>query len=301
MIDRNTPSTTRPPTTRGVRRGLEAGALALACSVFLVANVRASQPSKRTVAGDPSPQQFRSLITPDGIQFGLRQGPDKALAPAAFLFGSLLTEVLTSEHCCILLTAGYVCVALDAPGHGLDRATSEPPELRSWRHRLAAGRNFVSAVNTKLSSILDYLVAERIADPALVMAVGGSRGGFLVFHFAGSDPRVRGVAGLAPVTELRALDDFRGMHDHKLTASLSPICHAARLVGRHVLVIIGDRDNRVGTDHATALARQISKDAEGARIDLHVLAEPRGHHHPAATDELLRTWATKCLREDTTR
>ena len=228
-------------------------------------------------------------------------GANKTPAPVAFLFGSLLDKMLTMEHCRILLEAGYVCAALDAPGHGLDSDTSEPPELSSWRHRLEAGHDFVSAFNVRLSSILDYLIAERIADHALVIAVGGSRGGFLAFHFAGSDPRVRGVAGLTPVTELHALYEFRGMDDHKLTASLSPIRHAVRLAGRNVLVTIDDRDDRVGTDHAIALARQVSQNAGGARVDLHVLAEPRGHHHPKATEDLLRTWAAKCLRERSKR
>ena len=301
MIDCNTLSTIRRPTTWCVSSLLRAVVLVLAGAIVLVPHDQVSQSSATTAAGNPSPKQYRLLMTPGGIQFGLRQGANKAPAPVAFLFGSLLDEMLTMEHCRILLEAGYVCVALDAPGHGLDRDTSEPPELRSWRHRLAAGRNFVSVFNTRLSSILDYLVAERIVDPELVIAVGGSRGGFLAFHFAGSEPRVRGVAGLAPVTELRALDEFRGMDDHELTASLSPIRHAARLAGRSVLVTIGDRDNRVGTDHAIAFARQISKAAQGARVDLHVLAEPRGHRHPEATDELLRTWAAKCLRERSKR
>ena len=284
-----------------VSRFLQPGVLVLAGVLFLVPSALASQPSEATAVRDQPPKRYRMLTTPDGIQFGLRQGANKTPAPAAFLFGSLLDEVLTGEHCRILLAAGYVCAALDAPGHGLDRDTSEPPELRSWRHRLEAGRDFVSAYNARLSSILNYLVAERIADPALVIAVGGSRGGFLAFHFAGSDPRVRGVAGLAPVTELRALYEFRGMDDHELTASLSPIRHAARLAGRNVLVTIGDRDERVGTDHAIALARRVSRDAEGARVDLHVLAEPRGHHHPEATAGLLRTWAVKCLRNRSKR
>ena len=284
-----------------VSRFLQAGVLVLAGAILLVPNGLVSQPSKATAVRDQPPQQYRTLTTPAGIQFGLRQGTNKTPAPVAFLFGSLLDEMLTSEHCRILLAAGYICVAVDAPGHGLDRDTSELPELRSWRHRLQAGHDFVSPFNTGLSSILDYLVAEKIVDPTLVIAVGGSRGGFLAFHFAGSDRRVRGVAGLAPVTELRALHEFRGMDDHELTASLSPIRQAARLAGRNVLVTIGDRDDRVGTDHAIALARQISKDAEGARVDLHVLAEPRGHRHPEATADLLRTWAVRCLREHSKR
>mgnify|MGYP006114733801 CR=1 FL=1 len=301
MIDRNIPFKKRRPPALCASRLLQAGVLVIVGAIFLAPNTRVTQSSEATAVGDRSPQQYRLLKTPGGIQFGLRRGTNKAPAPVAFLFGSLLDEMLTMEHCRILLKAGYVCVALDAPGHGLDRDTSEPPELRSWRHRLVAGHDFVTVFNARLSSILDFLVAERIADPALVIAVGGSRGGFLAFHFAGSDSRVRGVAGLAPVTELRALYEFRGMDDHKLTASLSPIRHAARLAGRHVLVTIGDRDHRVGTDHAIAFARQLTKAAEGARVDLHVLAEPRGHRHPDGTDDLLRTWAAKCLRERSKR
>ncbi|MBN82322.1 MAG: hypothetical protein CMJ70_19500, partial [Planctomycetaceae bacterium] len=89
----------------GVRCLLRAGALVLACVVFLVPHEQVSQFSETTAAGAPSAKQYRLLMTPDGIQFGLRLGSNKAPAPVAFLFGSLLDEMLTMEHCRILLEA----------------------------------------------------------------------------------------------------------------------------------------------------------------------------------------------------
>ena len=261
----------------------------------IVPDTLLGQPPEEIQASGKPHSHHQVLTTPEGVRFGLLGDKDEAPAPVAFLFGSLFDESLAGEHCRILRKLGFVCVALDAPGHGSDRNSAEPLELRAWRHRLDSGNDFVTVFNRKVSGVLDYLVAQHNADPERVVAVGGSRGGFLAYHFAASDKRVKSVAGLAPVTELRALVEFEGMGDHELTQSLALIRHAPRLAGRHVLVIIGDQDERVGTDHAVAFARSVSREADDARVDLHVLSEPRGHYHPVETGWLLAQWSGKFL------
>ncbi len=238
---------------------------------------------------------YRMLETADGVRFGMRGRPGGSPAAVAFLLGSLIDTMLHEAHCEVLNSLGFVCVALDAPGHGLDEVAGEPRDLHAWSHRLKADQDFVAAFTCRLSKVLDHLVAERIADPDRVAVVGGSRGGFLAFHFAANDARVRNVAGLAPVTDLRVLAEFEGLDDHALTKSLSAIRLAGRLAGRNVLVVIGDLDDRVGTDHAIVFAREVTRMARDARVELHVLPEPGGHCHPEGTNEILKQWAREVL------
>jgi len=148
------------------------------CLVFtvlhwIVPGTSYGQPPKEVQAGEQSEHSHQILTTPDGVRFGVFGNRNSSPAPTVFLFGSLLDESLAGDHCRIVRKCGCMCVALDAPGHGLDRDAGEPPELRSWRHRLEAEMDFVAAFNRKVSSVLDYLVAERDADPKRVVAIGG--------------------------------------------------------------------------------------------------------------------------------
>jgi predicted esterase len=60
------------------------------------------------------------------------------------------------------------------------------------------------------------------------------------------------------------------------------------------LIIIGDRDDRVGTDQAIALSRTITASAlsQGlnAKVELHVLPEPKGHTTPNGAAEQAAEW-----------
>ena len=58
---------------------------------------------------------------------------------------------------------------------------------------------------------------------------------------------------------------------------------AENFAGRNMLVIIGDQDNRVGTDHTVAIARRVSKGAQGTNVTLHILDELRGHFETEGT------------------
>ena len=172
--------------------------MALSVLIGMFVDASCAWPQKKQPRSEQGKDSYRLLQTPDGIHFGMSAAKLAPRAPVAFLFGSLLRESLAEEHCRILQELGFVCVSLDAPGHGSDRVRSEPPELRSWRHRLKGGNDFVTSFNQRLSRVLDHLVSLRVVDPQRVLAVGGSRGGFLAIHFAASDARVGSVAALAP-------------------------------------------------------------------------------------------------------
>jgi dienelactone hydrolase len=124
--------------------------------------------------------------------------------------------------------------------------------------------------------VLDHLIAAGVADPERVAACGTSRGGFAALHFAAADPRVKCVAAFAPATDLGALSEFRGAGDHPLAARLALQRRDDDLAGRAVWLVIGDRDERVGTDH--------------------VVSEPRGHATPAGAAEQGAKWIEQQVR-----
>jgi dipeptidyl aminopeptidase/acylaminoacyl peptidase len=140
---------------------------------------------------------------------------------------------------------------------------------------------------------LDYLVAEKYADPARAAAAGISRGGFLALHWAAAEPRVRWVAAFSPVTELMALREFDGAKDRSQIEAFDLKRVAAKLADRPIWVLIGNHDERVGTDRAIAFTRNLVRAAveqkRPALVELHVTTTP-DHSTPAAAHDEAAGW-----------
>lgn len=241
---------------------------------------------------------IRDLRTPQGVTFSLLGERPDTPAPTLFVLGADATHNLSDPNSiesgrALREQQGFLCVSLDSPCEGGDQRPDEPWGLAGWRTRVEAGEDIVADFNTRAGSVLDCLVDEGYTDPGRVVFLGISRGGFLALHVAAADPRVRAVAAIAPVTELRKLEEFTGLDDHPLTESLALLHRAAALVDRPVWLIIGDRDHRVGTDHTIALARAISRCSEqnGApgRVTLHVVPAD-GHTQPEQCHTLVAEW-----------
>ena len=66
------------------------------------------------------------------------------------------------------------------------------------------------------------------------------------------------------------------------------VIHLAGKFDRHnVLVIVGDNDARIDTDHAIAVARRVSRVAHNANVELHVLKD--GHSALDGLTDLSKT------------
>ena len=239
------------------------------------------------------------MHTPDGIEFGIwgstkRERP----APTLIVLATTIENTLNSayyRHCGNQLAKrGYLCISINLPCHGDQRVDGEPEGLSGWSHRAARGSDFVAEFNNRLSKVLDHLVKQGISDPEKIAACGTSRGGFLALHAAIHDPRVKCVAGFAPVTDLSVLREFKSTSECQLVREFNLISRAKDLAGRKVWIVIGDQDKRVGTDHAVQLAREISKESRKlklpSRVTLHVLPEPRGHTIPDGADRMAADW-----------
>lgn len=236
--------------------------------------------------------------TTTGVEFGIWGLGENKPAPTLFVLGNDIQETLGGPYFRQagndLAKEGYISVTIDIPGHGTQHRENEPSGLAEWRHRMDQGEDIVAENNRRLSDVLDYLIAEGITDPDRIVASGTSRGGFLAMHFTAFDSRVKCVAAFAPVTDLIVLREFHGAEGNALVASRSVSEQAGQLANRPVWIVIGDRDERVGTDNAIALARKITALALSkglnAAVELHVQPEPIGHTTPSGAAEGAATW-----------
>jgi len=241
---------------------------------------------------------IKLIETTTGVQFGLWGRETVAPAPTLFILANSIEGTLGDPYFRQsgnqLAEQGYLCVTIDIPGHGEQHRADEPEGLAGWRYRLDQDENLVAETNRRLSEVLDFLIATGCTDPARIAACGTSRGGFLAMQFTAAEPRIKCVAAFAPVTDLLALREFDGAGNNALVTSLSVINQAEKLADRPVWIIMGDRDERVGTDQAVALARAITASALtpglNPAVELHVLPEPKGHTTPHGAPAQAATW-----------
>jgi dienelactone hydrolase len=230
-----------------------------------------------------------------------RPGP----APTLLLFATAGADTLAAEPYGrvgrLLHARGWNVASLDLPCHGADARAGEPAELAGWAARAAAGEDFVASFRARVSDAIQRLAAAGIADPARIAAAGTSRGGFMAFHAAAGDPRIRAVAAFAPVTDLLALSEFAGQAGNPLARRLALSNAAEALAGRAAWITIGNADARVGTDRAIAFARALAAACQARAlapdVTLRVLPVP-GHTslaqwHDEAEDWLARTVAVQ--------
>lgn len=253
------------------------------------------------VAADVVPPGIELAETKTGVRYGIWSQPTQLPAPTLFIIANSIDETLGSAHFRqagnFLAPEAWLCVSIDLPAHVPDIRPGQRSGLAGWRERIDHGDTLVPAITTRLSQVLDELIARGLTDPRRIAAIGTSRGGFIALHFAAADLRVQAVAAFAPVTDLAALTEFKGAENAPLVRSLALGLQVKALAGRAVWLAIGDRDTRVGTDLTIQFARQLTAASlasqQPALVELHVLAEPRGHSLPIGTAENSAAWLRK--------
>jgi dienelactone hydrolase len=260
-----------------------------------------------SMADEATARKVQVLKTPGGVSYGIWGEKPTAPAPTLIILASTVEGTLGDPYYRragnILAEQGYLCVSIDLPCHGSEHRANEPPQLEGWRYRAEHNEDFVAGFNKRLSEVLDDLIAQKYSDPARIAICGTSRGGFMSLQFAAHEPRIRCVAAYAPVTDLAALREFHGAEANAMVQSLDVRKQAEKLAGRPVWLIIGDQDERVSTDKAIDLARQITRASLqlklASQVDLHVIAEPRGHTTPNGAIEGSAAWIlTHCPAQD---
>ena len=237
---------------------------------------------------------------PDGLRFGLIGERPSQPAPTLFVLQGDLdvarSQAIYTEVARLMARHGFISVMIDAPAHGEDRREGEPAELAGWAARVERGENFIAPFNARASAVLDYLVKERYTDPTRVAACGTSRGGFLAFHFAAAEPRIRFIGGIAALTDLTALKEFSVVTKRDQAEALSLSTLAPRLAGRPAWVCIGNNDARIDTDRVIAFTRalvkattQVQKPDAAVPVEV-VINASAGHRSSARDHELLAAW-----------
>jgi esterase FrsA len=127
---------------------------------------------------------------------------------------------------------------------------------------------------TNVSRAIDFLIATKQSDPTAIFAVGISRGGFLALHLAAVDHRVRGVVAMMPVTDLRALLEFRNVvaPERYLLTSV-----AGQLSRTPLYVRIAEQDGRVSTEACQQFVNTVEQ--AGGTVDFH-MHQSREHTMP---------------------
>lgn len=267
------------------------------CNAMSVSELRAADPLPKVTV----------LETADKVRFAVLGDKPAEPAPTLIVLSGGGDETLTSAYFLQggvpLLKQGYLCVSLDLPCHGQDIKAGEPAGIAGWRHRLEAGQDLMADLNRRTKAMLDYLVENKYTNVDKIAVTGTSRGGFSALHVAASDPRIRCVAAMAPVTDLFVVTEFMGMKHPERAAALSVSNLANDLAARNVWLVIGDRDARVGTDNMIAFGRKLSAVAIEKKlntsIEIHVLAEPQGHTTPKGAAEQSAAWIAELLKTGT--
>lgn len=259
-----------------------------------------------TFAAPPAlpPDEIVRLQVPDLPEIGLWGTQVEYPAPTLFVFSATIKESLGNPYFrqCgeMLADAGYLLVALDLPGHGVDQREGEPGGLGAWRVRSDQGEDFIAPFTAKARQVLDYLIETGYTDPDHVIACGTSRGGFMALQFAATEPRIRATAVFAPVTNLMALREFHDAKNTEHVASLSLLARAEGFAGRTLWLTIGDRDERVSTDDCIAFARRVTalslSQKKPADVTLIVQPEPKGHTTPEGAPEKAAKWIMNKLK-----
>jgi alpha-beta hydrolase superfamily lysophospholipase len=196
----------------------------------------------------------KRLTTASGVAFRLLGERGPRPAPTLFMFGSSAQDSVeldsynTLGH--ILAREGYISVGIDTPGHGEDVRPGEPQGLLAWRTRLEKAEDFLGAFKERFTAVLDYLVHKGYSDPQRIVISGSSRGGFLALHTAAGEPRALATIVFAPVTDLLAVREFKGMKDPSAAARLDVMTLTGKLTDRPLWLAISYNDERVGTRHA---------------------------------------------------
>lgn len=246
------------------------------------------------------------LRTPGNVRFGVMGGQPGSAAPTLFVVAvgleDMQREPVYTEVARLLAGQGFVSVVIEPPCHGEERRPDEPAGLAGWRHRLDHGENVAQAFNVKARAVLDHVIALGLADPARLAICGTSRGGFLSFHFAAVEPRIKAVAGISPVTDLLALTEFKGTPADSTAEKLTLTHLVPQLIGRPVWLSIGNHDERVDTDRAIAFTRAIVQASArqskqpGPIVPVELLVVPSaGHQKIQQAHELLAIWLAKVL------
>jgi len=191
--------------------------------------------------------------------------------------------------------AGHAVVSVDLPNHG-EQVNAFGEGIRGMCAAVCAGADPFGQFVTQGQAVIAACLAQGVGGGG-VFACGVSRAGYCALRLAAADPCIRGVAGLAPVTDWRVLDEFAAVRHHSAVAALALEHYADPLAGRAVFLAIGNHDRRVSSAACLRfglrlLELEAATNTAASTIELHLVAAA-GHAlgaewRTAGADFLLR-------------
>lgn len=245
---------------------------------------------------------IKMQATPAGDEYGYLSTAKPG--PLTLVFATDVAESLGGTFTSIpdtLSKAGFIVASVDLPCHGNDApGLMKRLAARRWGHAIDYGLDcwarrvaedkgdIFAGFILRVGRVITDLQARNVATKGRVIAVGVSRGGYLAFRLAISDPRITDVIALAPVTDLQRLREFAAVKVDESTYGLgrgSPI-----LARKREFIQIGSNDDRVGTREVLRLVDGMAASAGAGRLDLTFLLEPLVGH-ATAEHERAAAWA----------
>jgi len=149
--------------------------------------------------------------------------------------------------------------SITLPGHheGQDKFKA----MAYWSKHLDELNTFIENVHL----FIDHLVKENVAPSKQIGTMGLSRGGLIATHLA-THEAVIATLGFAPVTNLKALEEFSNLDDPTILDTLSLENQLDYLVDKKVRYYIGNRDVRVNTRSAYDFVEKLAEHAYQKRI-----------------------------------
>ena len=117
--------------------------------------------------------------------------------------------------------------------------------MQCWSNEVKNNQNFLNFFIQNCSNVINSLIQENIIDKNFVSVAGLSRGAFIATHLAAENEHIKTVLGLAPLTILEFLEEFKDTPNCSIynLNNLYP-----KLFNKRLRFYIGNRDVRVGTD-----------------------------------------------------
>lgn len=185
----------------------------------------------------------------------------------------------------LFAAAGHAVVSFDLPNHG-EQVNGFGQGIDGFCAAFCAGADpFVQFIDQG-RAVIDACLAQGVGQGGLV-ACGVSRAAYCALRLAAADSRIQAVAGLAPVTDWRALREFAAVREQPAIAALTLDHYAEALAGRAIFLTIGNADLRVSSAACLRFGTRLLELEEAANrqssaIELHLV--------PAAGHSLDEQW-----------
>lgn len=188
--------------------------------------------------------------------------------PTLFYFALSSVESLTeppfSSPLLPLQDIGLRIISFSLPFHTTPESKFDAMKL--WASEISAKSAFLDEYIDCASKAIEWLIEQQFVRPDRMALAGLSRGGFIATHLAAREKRFETLLGLAPLTTLSYLEEFKPLLEDqalkRIVEQLDCLSLTEKLLHlRSLRFYIGNRDERVSTDCCYQFIRALANTA----------------------------------------